>query len=75
MTDGGWNLTGTGDSDADITAMALQALAKYQDQKAVKTATDKALYLAFQSAGQQGRLRLLGHDERRIRRAGRGRPL
>ena len=41
--DGGWNLTGTGDSDVDITAMALQALAKYQDQKAVKTATDSAL--------------------------------
>ena len=41
--DGGWNLTGTGDSDVDITAMALQALAKYQDQKAVKSATDSAL--------------------------------
>ena len=43
MKDGGWSLTGTGDSDVDITAMALQALAKYQDQKAVKSATDKAL--------------------------------
>ena len=43
MKDGGWSLTGTGDSDVDITAMALQVLAKYQDQKAVKTATDKAL--------------------------------
>ena len=31
------------DSDPDMTAMALQALAKYQDQKAVKTATDSAL--------------------------------
>ena len=41
--DGGWALTDTGDSDVDITAMALQALAKYQDQKAVKSATDKAL--------------------------------
>ena len=30
MKDGGWSLTGTGDSDVDITAMALQALAKYQ---------------------------------------------
>ena len=27
MKDGGWSLTGTGDSDVDITAMALQALA------------------------------------------------
>ena len=43
MKDGGWSLTGTGDSDVDITAMALQALAKYQDQKAVKAATDSAL--------------------------------
>ena len=43
MKDGGWSLTGTGDSDVDISAMALQALAKYQDQKAVKTATDSAL--------------------------------
>ena len=43
MKDGGWSLTGTGDSDVDISAMALQALAKYQDQKAVKSATDKAL--------------------------------
>ena len=43
MKDGGWSLTGTGDSDVDITAMALQALAKYQNQEAVKTATDKAL--------------------------------
>ena len=41
--DGGWALTDTADSDVDITAMALQALAKYQDQKAVKAATDKAL--------------------------------
>lgn len=43
MKDGGWSLTGTGDSDPDMTAMALQALAKYQDQKAVKSATDSAL--------------------------------
>lgn len=43
LKDGGWSLTGTGDSDVDITAMALQALAKYQDQKSVKTATDSAL--------------------------------
>lgn len=44
--DGGWNLTSKGGdskSDPDITGMALQALAKYQNQPAVKTATDKAL--------------------------------
>ncbi len=44
--DGGWNLTSKGgdsQSDPDITGMALQALAKYQTQSAVKAATDKAL--------------------------------
>ena len=40
--DGGFALTGT-EADPDITAMALQALAKYQDQKAVKQAVEKAL--------------------------------
>jgi len=44
--DGGWNLTSKGgdsESDPDITGMALQALAKYQSQPAVKTATEQAL--------------------------------
>ncbi len=44
--DGGWSLSSMGGdnaSDPDITGMALQALAKYQSQSAVKTATDKAL--------------------------------
>ena len=41
--DGGWTLDDTRDSDPDMTAMVLQALAKYQSQPAVKTATDKAL--------------------------------
>ena len=44
--DGGWSLTSMGGdnaSDPDITGMALQALAKYQTQSAVKAATDKAL--------------------------------
>ncbi len=51
LDDGGWSLFGgtaaatRGDnvSDPDITGMALQALAKYQDQEAVKTATEEAL--------------------------------
>ncbi|MDO4754134.1 MAG: S-layer homology domain-containing protein [Bacillota bacterium] len=49
LPDGGWSLSGermTGQkaiSDPDITAMALQALAKYQDQPAVKDAVDRAL--------------------------------
>ena len=44
--DGGWSLTSMGGdnaSDPDITGMALQALAKYRTQSAVKVATDKAL--------------------------------
>ena len=38
---GGWSLTGQ--EDTDLTAMALQALAKYQEQSKVKAATEKAL--------------------------------
>ena len=50
--DGGWNLTaGTGGAavgpgergNADLTGMALQALAKYQDMPSVRAATDRAL--------------------------------
>ena len=44
--DGGWSLTSKGGaepSDPDVTAMALQAFAKYQDDGAVKTATERAL--------------------------------
>ena len=54
MKDGGWSLTGTGDSDVDISAMALQALAKYQDQKAVKSATDKALTYLSKAQDSKG---------------------
>ena len=43
LSDGGWNLIGSGASDVDITGMALQALAKYKSQSAVSTAIDKAL--------------------------------
>ncbi len=51
LSDGGWSLTGGSDNmtpgddkaDIDITAMVLQALAKYQDQPAVKKAIDEAL--------------------------------
>ena len=58
LSDGGWNLTagangipGSGEkADPDITGMALQALAKYQDKPEVKAAVDKAL--SFLSASQ-----------------------
>lgn len=45
MADGGWSFSDGADAqtDPDMTAMALQALAKYQSQPAVKAATDKAL--------------------------------
>lgn len=50
---GAWNLGdrgGSGEGDIDLTGMALQALAAYQDQPAVKAATDRAL--AWLSAQQ-----------------------
>lgn len=43
MRDGGWSLTGSGSSDPDLTGMALQALAKYQDQTQVSRATEAAI--------------------------------
>ncbi|SHI14240.1 S-layer homology domain-containing protein [Sporobacter termitidis DSM 10068] len=47
LADGGWSMVGRGgdttEADPDITGMVLQALAKYQDQPAVKQATGKAL--------------------------------
>lgn len=47
LSDGGFSLNGKGGdttpADPDITAMALQALANYQDQKKVKIATDQAV--------------------------------
>ena len=41
-SDGGWALSGDY-ADADVTAMALQALSNYQDDERVKVATEKAL--------------------------------
>lgn len=42
LPQGGWTLTGDR-TDSDMTGMALQALAGYQDQPKVKAATDRAL--------------------------------
>ena len=52
--DGGWTLDDTRDSDPDMTAMVLQALAKYQSQPAVKTATDKALTYLSKAQDRNG---------------------
>ncbi|GAB6084734.1 S-layer homology domain-containing protein [Alkaliphilus crotonatoxidans] len=48
---GGWSLTSEAPADTDITAMALQALSKYQDQEKVRAATGRALH--FLSTTQQ----------------------
>ena len=44
LADGGWALSGES-ADSDVTAMALQALAKYTDRKDVNEAVEKALAL------------------------------
>jgi S-layer homology domain. len=61
LPDGGWSLTGgtsaasAGEtSDPDVTGMALQALAKYQDQAKVKAAVQKALACMSQQQSDDG---------------------
>lgn len=57
LDDGGWNLIdegGSGKADPDITGMALQALAKYQSQTAVKAATEKALDCLSKTQDSEG---------------------
>lgn len=62
LDDGGWSLFGgtvaatSGDSvsDPDITGMALQALAKYQDKDEVKKATEEALTCMSQKQNKRG---------------------
>lgn len=53
LKDGGFALSGTA-ADPDITGMALQALAKYQDRKIVKAATDKAIERLSKIQDDQG---------------------
>lgn len=43
LSDGGWALSGKTPADPDITAMALCALAPYQENDAVKTAVEQGL--------------------------------
>ena len=52
-TDGGWNMAGE-TSDADLTAMALQALAGYMSRADVKTAVDKGLAALSSMQGADG---------------------
>ena len=53
ITDGGWSLSG-GPAEIDMTAMALQALAKYQDRPDVKAAVERGLELLSQQQNVNG---------------------
>lgn len=50
LDDGGWSLLGSGESDVDVTAMALQALSNYTDNSEVSNCVNKAI--SFLSASQ-----------------------
>ena len=50
---GGWSLAG-GPADPDITAIVLQALAKYQEQEDVEAATERALDMLSEAQSQSG---------------------
>lgn len=52
-SDGGWSLSGD-ISDIDVTAMALQALSKYQNNEIVKTSIEKALLFIIENQNQNG---------------------
>lgn len=50
---GGWSFAG-GDAETDITAMALQALAKYRDRKDVSEAVERGLTVLSQQQEENG---------------------
>lgn len=52
-SEGGWGLSGS-QADPDITAMALQALSRYQDKPAVKSAIEKALTYMSENQNPEG---------------------
>ena len=62
LADGGWNLSGEGSADPDVTGMVLQALAKYQKQPAVKAATEKALSCLSRLQDEKGGFSSYGMD-------------
>lgn len=53
LESGGWSLMG-GEAEIDVTAMALQALAKYQDRKDVAEAVEKGLAVLSERQNDQG---------------------
>lgn len=54
LTDGGWNLSGGGSADPDVTGMVLQALSNYTEQPAVKKAVEQALTCLSQMQDETG---------------------
>ena len=61
LSGGGWSLSGD-EADVDMTAMALQALAKYQDQEKVKAAINRALGWLSNSQNADGTFAAYGVD-------------
>ena len=53
LENGGWSLMG-GEAEIDLTAMALQALAKYQDRKDVADAVEKGLAILSDRQNENG---------------------
>ena len=53
VSGGGWSLAG-GPADPDITAIVLQALAKYQDNEEVKAATERAVDVLSSMQSEDG---------------------
>ena len=53
LENGGWSLMG-GEAEIDVTAMALQALANYQDRKDVAEAVEKGLAVFSERQNDQG---------------------
>ena len=53
LPEGGWSLMG-GEAEIDLTAMALQALAKYQDRKDVAEAVEKGIAILSDAQNEQG---------------------
>ena len=53
LPDGGWSLMG-GEVEIDLTAMALQALAKYQERKDVAEAVEKGLTILSNRQNENG---------------------
>lgn len=55
LADGGWNLQSEGDSDVDVTAMAVSTLAPYGTKADVKSALDKAMNFLSKAQDKVGK--------------------